>query len=110
MGLRVAVASNDGRIVNQHFGRTNKFFIFDIDGDTTYKFLEIRETTPVCSLGVHDDDALQKTIELLEDCNIVFVSRIGPGAEHALKIKGIQTYEMFDYIDNSLKNLASMNL
>ena len=31
MSFKIAVSSSDGKVVNRHFGRTEKFLIFEID-------------------------------------------------------------------------------
>ncbi|HEY0196185.1 MAG TPA: NifB/NifX family molybdenum-iron cluster-binding protein [Methanobacterium sp.] len=41
MSYKVAVASSDGKFVNQHFGMAQQFLIFEIDDDE-YKFMELR--------------------------------------------------------------------
>ena len=51
----VAVASSDGIVVNNHFGRASKFYIYSFD-DSDINFEEIRELTPVCESGNHDDN------------------------------------------------------
>lgn len=45
---KVAVASSDGIVVNQHFGRADTFFIYEVAGTGNYRFLETRTVTPVC--------------------------------------------------------------
>ena len=40
MSFKVAVASSDGKYVNQHFGMAQQFLIFEIDDEGNYKFLE----------------------------------------------------------------------
>lgn len=55
MFLRVAVASTDGKYVNDHFGRAKQFLIFDING-SEYQFLELRQNTPSCNLEGTDEN------------------------------------------------------
>ncbi|GAB6056661.1 NifB/NifX family molybdenum-iron cluster-binding protein [Methanobacterium movens] len=81
MALRVAVASSDGKFVNQHFGKATKFLIFDIEAEGKFDFVEVRETSPSCvSYQQHDEEELFDTVELLNDSKVVLVSQIGPGA------------------------------
>lgn len=40
MSFKVAVASSDGKYINQHFGWAQQFLIFEIDDNGEYKFLE----------------------------------------------------------------------
>ncbi|WP_272942742.1 NifB/NifX family molybdenum-iron cluster-binding protein [Methanobacterium formicicum] len=46
MPIRVAAASSDGKYVNQHFGKADKFLIFDIKDNGEHEFIELRETAP----------------------------------------------------------------
>ena len=106
MSYKVAVASSDGKVINQHFGRSRQFIIFDIDDGGNYSFVEIRQNTPPCGYEEHDENAMQKTVDLLSDCRVVLVSQIGPGAEQALRVKGVQAYAIGDFIDKALLKLA----
>lgn len=49
MKFRVAVASTDGIVINQHFGHAEKFHIAELDTDeNTWQYLESRTVTRVC--------------------------------------------------------------
>lgn len=103
---RIALASRDGKVINEHFGRAAEFYIVDIQSDGTYKFIEKRSVKPLCSAGKHSGDALADHISALRDCVAVLVSQIGPSARRALEISGIKTFEHADYIDSALEKLA----
>lgn len=107
MQFRVAVASTDGKYVNEHFGRAKQFLIFDLDS-SRYQFLELRRNEPSCRSGQEDEKHLA-TIELLADCQALLVARIGPGAEAVLNQNGIKAYVIPDFIDEALKQLSSLN-
>jgi nitrogen fixation protein NifX len=91
MTFRVAVASSDGKVINQHFGRAGQFLIFDLS-ENGYDFYELRKTAPVCGSEETHDDLLQLTVNCLADCQVVLVSRVGPGAEEALRQSGIRVF------------------
>jgi nitrogen fixation protein NifX len=105
MSYKIAVASSDGKVINQHFGRSKQFLIFAVTDDGEYKFLELRENTPPCNAGEHGDVQMANTVELLSDCRIVLVSQIGPGAEQKLNARGIRAYSIPDFIDKALDKL-----
>ncbi len=109
MAYRVAVASSDGKVINQHFGRSRQFIIFDIDGQESYSFVEIRQNIPPCGLEQHEENAMERTVNLLSDCKAVLVSQIGAGAEQALAARGIQAYCIRDFIDGALSKLAEFS-
>lgn len=105
MAYKVAVASSDGKVINQHFGRSRQFLIFEIADDVTWNFIEIRENVPPCGSGEHNESDMERTVDLLSDCSKVLVSQIGLGAEQALRYKGITAYSISDFIDHALDKL-----
>ncbi|HEY8464228.1 MAG TPA: NifB/NifX family molybdenum-iron cluster-binding protein [Bacillota bacterium] len=107
MFLRVAVASTDGKYVNDHFGRAKQFLVFDING-SEYRFLELRQNTPSCNLEGTDENKHLKTVELLADCQAVLVARIGPGAERYLSEHGIKAIVIPDFIEEALKQITKL--
>ncbi|AJA46399.1 nitrogenase iron-molybdenum cofactor biosynthesis protein NifB [Clostridium pasteurianum DSM 525 = ATCC 6013] len=40
MSIKIAVGSSDGKIIDQHFGSGNKFYIFEVFEDGTNQYLE----------------------------------------------------------------------
>jgi len=108
MAYRVGVASSDGKFINQHFGRARQFLVFDVTaGDTpTAEFIALRENAPPCSYGQHDENMLAKTVELLADCQLVLVTKVGPGAQLALAAKGITALEITLFIDEALEKVG----
>ncbi|MBZ2166609.1 NifB/NifX family molybdenum-iron cluster-binding protein [Methanobacterium spitsbergense] len=107
MLFRVAIASNDGKIINQHFGHAKQFLIFDIDDNGDYEYIELRENIPTCSGGNHTAASMESTLKLIKDVDIVLVSQIGPGASQSLISIGIQPYIMPMFIDEALEKLVS---
>lgn len=109
MPYKIAVASTDGKVVNEHFGRAKQFFVLEVKDDGKYEFLEIRRLPAVCDGGNHDDEAMKKNVEALSDCRCVLVSQIGQGAETVLESDGINVYVIPDYIDEAVNKLISYN-
>lgn len=108
MSYKVAVASSDGKFVNQHFGMAQQFLIFEIDDDGEYKFLELRENAPACDVEGHTEDAMTRSVKLISDCKVVLASQIGPAAVDILIKNGIEPYMAPTFIDGALKELASI--
>lgn len=109
MSYRIAVASSDGKVVNQHFGHSRQFIIFEISDGGEWDFKEIRNTVPPCSSSQHSEPALEQVIRDLLDCSVVVVSQIGYGAEQALGNAGIRAYVIPDLIYTALnKVIASL--
>jgi Uncharacterized conserved protein len=108
MGIRVAVATSDNIVVNQHFGHSQHFFIYDVNDEEDFRLIEDRRVKPPCSFGEHDQNCLEEAIQQLADCQYVLCKRIGSGALCMLLEYGIQCYEVGDYINSSLKVLWHM--
>ena len=105
MSYKVAVTSTDGKVVNQHFGRAERFLIFEIEDDK-YKFVEFRENNPTCNGHEHDDSAMENTVGLISDCKAVITERIGPGAALAVMEQGVKPIEAPYFIEDALKYAA----
>ena len=108
MTFKVAVASSDGKFINQHFGKANQFLIFEIHSNGEYKFLETRLNNPACDVGGHTDNAMMETVKLLSDCKAVLASQIGPGAVDTLLKNNINPYIAPTFIDDALKEIGSI--
>jgi predicted Fe-Mo cluster-binding NifX family protein len=106
VSFKVAVASSDGKFVNQHFGMTTQFLIFEIDDNGDYKFLELRENIPACDVGGHTEDAMTTSVRLISDCKALIASHIGPAAVNILLDHGIDPYIAPMFIEEALKELV----
>lgn len=107
MHYKVAVASSDGKYINQHFGMAQQFLIFEIDNGT-YKFLELRENIPACDVEGHTEDTITRSVKLISDCKVVLACQIGPAAVDILISEGIDPYIAPTFIDEALKELDEM--
>jgi nitrogen fixation protein NifX len=107
MSLRAAVASSDGKFINQHFGHAEQFLIFDIDDEGKYEYVELRKNKPTCSGGDHTAGSMQDAVNLLEGVNVVLVAQIWPGASQNLLLNGIQSFSVPSYIDEALEKLGA---
>lgn len=99
--MKIAVASSDGIVVNQHFGRAKQFYIYEKQGNK-FHFIEKRRGIPFCNHGEYEDGALQHAIDLIEDCFGVLVLQIGSAAEQVLEEKGITVFVARGYIEDVL--------
>ncbi|MFZ3101935.1 MAG: NifB/NifX family molybdenum-iron cluster-binding protein [Desulfitobacteriaceae bacterium] len=107
MTIKVAVVSSDGKYINEHFGRTKQFLVFEIKDDN-YEFYELRKNAPPCYGQGHNEDLMLTTIEMLSDCQAILVSQIGQGAIERLALHGIKAYVIPDFIDDALKRLITI--
>lgn len=106
MKVRIAAASTDGKVVNQHFGRADKFYILVADRESyTFRCEEERNVIPVCRGGDHEDEAMEKAVKKLSDCQYVLVSRIGMRARNECEKNGIMVFEIPDEIERAVEKL-----
>lgn len=99
--MRVAVASSDGIVVNQHFGRADTFYIYDLKEGI--RLIEKRKGRPFCHGGIHEEQDLQDAVDLLADCEKVFVLQIGRGAEQVLLERNVEPVVSRDFIEEVLE-------
>lgn len=104
---KIAVASSDSIVVNQHFGHADKFLIYEVQNDGNYRFIEIRTVKPVCDSGNHDDKRLTENLKKINDCKYLIVSKIGMGASLCAEQSRIIPVELPDMIENSVRKIVS---
>lgn len=105
VSIRIAAASSDGLIIDKHFGKADKFLIFEIE-DNLIELIEERENAPICGTNGHAVEKVNDTVNLISDCEAVFVSKIGMGPSLALQDKGISVYEVSAPINETLERFA----
>lgn len=89
--MRFAVATTDGKNVNQHFGKAEEFYIFDLTAKGP-EFIERRKVIPL-SVGDrnHDFDQsrFEKVLAKIADCARVYITRIGEKPAEELRRNGV---------------------
>lgn len=105
----IAVASSDGIVVNQHFGRADRFIIYRACESCVESTGETRTVTPVCSGGDHNEDAMLENIKTVSDCKYLLVSRIGQRAAMLVEQNGIIPMEIPGLIEESLKKVSEFD-
>lgn len=109
MSVKVAIASTDGKVINEHFGRATKFHIFEIN-DSSFNFLESRTVERCCNGGEHEDSAFENVANILNDCKAIFVAKIGIGASNYMESKGYTVFEAPYFIEDVLNKVLQENL
>lgn len=107
MPYKIAVGSNDNKLVNQHFGTSEGFVIYNIDDDGEYKYSEYRKTIPLCGTGEGHDIKMENSVNALTDCRIVLINQIGPCAVTKLNAAGVQFLTVSGEIDKILPRLIT---
>ncbi|MDX2187479.1 MAG: radical SAM protein [Opitutaceae bacterium] len=96
----IAVASQEGMLVNQHLGEAARFLVFRQDTTTPsgFKFVEMRKA-PEPGAGL---TRWSEMADLLHDCRAVLVSAAGPQPRRALEERGMRIVEMEGLIEEGL--------
>lgn len=108
MEIRIAVASSDGKTVNQHFGRAQKFRIYR-QRENDFEFIEERTVMPACAGQQHSDMGLEQTAAVIADCQGVVVSQIGAGAVDVLLGQRTLPFTMEVSVEEALQTLKKSN-
>jgi MoaA/NifB/PqqE/SkfB family radical SAM enzyme len=111
-GIKVAVATKSGRLVDQHFGHADSFLIYRASLQST-EFLEKRNVGQYCfgkSFCGDKEESLLRTVELLKDCQAVLCLRIGYGPKQYLREAGIEPVETYDLVEDAVAKVAARRL
>jgi len=106
---RIAVASTDGIVVNQHFGRADRFIIYRVDDGVVCPTGETIKVNPVCSGGDHNEESMLENINKISDCRYVLVSRIGQRAAMLTEQNGIIPMEIPGMIEESISKITAFD-
>ncbi len=86
MSIRLAFASLDGQIVNEHFGSSPRFHVFALEPEGPQHCSVID-----CATGDgHDSVRLAERIQALQECRAVVCTAIGQGALRQLRAAGVE--------------------
>jgi nitrogen fixation protein NifB len=99
--LYVAVATQEGALVNQHLGEADRLAIYEQDLTTSgrFKLVETRRTPPEGG----GDNRWAQLAEILKDCRAIVVTAAGPTPQKVLTASGLKVIEMEGIIDEGLK-------
>jgi predicted Fe-Mo cluster-binding NifX family protein len=108
--MLIAVASKDGKEIDQHFGHAERFLIYDVEG-TDAILVDEKRVERYCS---YDADhplrahLLQKIADELAGCRAVLCAQIGQGPQMEMERLGIDTFVAEGPIRTTLVELAKV--
>jgi len=108
--MLIAVASKDGKEINQHFGHVERFLVFDVDGDRV-ELLEERPVERYCRFDPEHpmrSHTLKDTAEALRGCRAVVCSMMGEPPKVELERLGVEPFVIEGEIISVLKDLAKV--
>ena len=94
--MKVAFATTDGCLIDEHFGRAGRFAILDFTPAGYTKlpdlvFADGRDTVVESTRGQGDlhDNAVEQKVERLRDCRLVYMTAIGGPSAARMARRGI---------------------
>lgn len=108
--MLIAVASRDGREINQHFGHAERFLIFDVEG-ADVRLVDEKRVERYCS---YDADhplrahLLKAIADALAGCRAVVCAQIGQGPQMEMERLGIDSFVADGPITATLVELAKI--
>lgn len=108
--MLIAVASKDGKEINQHFGHAERFLIFDVAGDEA-RLVDEKKVERYCS---YDADhplrtpILKAIADALSGCRAVVCAQIGQAPQMEMERLGIDTFVAEGAIKSTLVELAKV--
>ncbi|MBT0665947.1 dinitrogenase iron-molybdenum cofactor biosynthesis protein [Geobacter pelophilus] len=108
--MLIAVASKDGRDVNQHFGHAERFLIYDVEGESV-KLVDEKKVERYCS---YDPDhplrghLLRAIADALKGCRAVVCSQIGECPQQEMANLGVDTFVVNGPIKSALTELEKV--
>ncbi|MBP0028737.1 NifB/NifX family molybdenum-iron cluster-binding protein [Roseofilum sp. Guam] len=104
--IRVAVASKDKGLTNEHFGHAREFLIYEVDAHQA-QLLENRPVKPYCHGPEGGPGDLSENIAALSDCTAVLVAKIGALPESRLQEAGIEVVQVYNTIETAVLDFYS---
>jgi predicted Fe-Mo cluster-binding NifX family protein len=108
--MLIAVATKDGREINQHFGHAERFLIYSVeDGDAC--LVDEKQVERYCSF---DPDhplrghVLKGIAEALDGCRAVVTAQMGEHPKAELEKLGVEPYVVSGPIKQTLLELAKI--
>ena len=108
--MLIAVASKDGKEINQHFGHAERFLIYDVeDGDA--KLVDERVVERYCSFDPEHPlrgHLLRSIAAALAGCRAVVTSQMGDHPKGELEKLGVEPFVINGPIKLTLVELAKI--
>ncbi len=103
MKIKVAFASTDGITVNEHFGRSGAFHVYELSPEG-FRFIEQRKFADGRDTKIENtkdgkeihDGLLWDKVKALSDCKIIYMTEIGPPSAARLSQRSIMPLKVKD--------------
>lgn len=99
--MRIGVSVSDDEKFTEHFGRAQKFLIYEFDGENV-TFFDRRESKKIKG----EKHQWSKSLKVVDDCDVVICLQIGMTAKPGLKSEGKKIVEDEGPVDEVLKRFV----
>lgn len=110
ISFKVAICSTDGTKIDEHFGRANKFLIYQVEENGSYQLIEERDNSPPSEKLEDHERMIINSIKIINDCKYLLASQIGPAARNKLAMHGVKSFGISISIEDALKRLSNTGL
>jgi hypothetical protein len=125
MAFNVAVATTNGKDINQHFGKAEQLHIYTVELDGSYQLLEVRTIATTSDEpiqpsgcgngcgggcgggGCHPSGYVLEILEVIKDCKYVLASRVGNSVEKGLRVYDITAFSVELPIDDAIQKIVT---
>jgi predicted Fe-Mo cluster-binding NifX family protein len=108
--MLIAVATKDGREINQHFGHAERFLIYAVeDGDA--RLVDEKQVERYCSFDPEHPlrgHVLRSIADALDGCRAVVSAQMGEHPKAELEKIGVEPYVISGPIKSTLVELAKI--
>ena len=108
--MLIAVATKDGREIDQHFGHAERFLIYDIT-DGNVRLVDEKKVERYCSFDPEHPlrgHLLTSIVEALAGCRAVVTAQMGEHPKAELERLGVEPYVAVGPIKSTLLELAKI--
>lgn len=108
--MLIAVASKDGKEINQHFGHAERFLIYDVE-DSSAQLVDERKVERYCSFDPEHPlrgHVLKSIAEALTGCRAVVTAQMGEHPRGELEKLGVEPFVTSGPIKLTLVELAKI--
>ena len=108
--MLIAVATKDGKSINQHFGHAERFLIFDV-ADGQARLVDEKKTDKYCTYDPEHPlrrDVLVRIAAALEGCSAIVSAKIGEAPQMEMERFGFSIFAAEGEIKPTLVELAKV--
>jgi len=106
VSYRIAFASN-GEYIDQHFGSARYFQVYDLADNGNHAHIETRKMEALCTDSC--DGGFDHLLKALNDCDAVFINKIGQTAAAFMISQGKRVFEASGRVEDIMAKLAEEN-